>query len=154
MNKTEPQLLVEASHLEDLPTVARMIQENCHATRIFAVEGEMGSGKTTFISAFCQVLGCVDHISSPSFSIVNEYAWIRPGEAPKKIFHFDFYRTEHIAEAMDIGISGYLESGNICFIEWPQVVAALLPPETMLIHIQVRADGIRNFSVFPLFSRY
>lgn len=90
--------------------------------RIFCFQGELGSGKTTLISGCCSYLGSTDTMSSPTFSIVNEY------KLPNgKIYHFDLYRMKSLEEIMDIGFEEYIHSGHYCFIEWPEKVKKILP---------------------------
>ena len=92
----------------------------------------MGAGKTTFIKAFCKELGTADTVTSPTFSLVNEYEIENA-----VIYHFDFYRINKIEEAIDIGFDEYLYSGNICLIEWPENIEALLPEDTLHITIEI-----------------
>lgn len=109
--------------LTDLNEVATAFLEGAGNCKIWLVSGEMGSGKTTFIKAMCQQLGVTDGMSSPTFSIVNEY--LTGGN--NRIFHFDFYRIKSEAEAYDIGTEEYFYSGNYCFIEWPEKIPSLIP---------------------------
>ena len=111
--------------------------------QLVAFYAPMGAGKTTFITAVCKALGVEeDAISSPTFAIVNEYR----GRGGRPIFHFDFYRIEQPAEALDIGLYDYLDSGELCLMEWPENVEALLPEETLQVHIEVAPDGSRTLS--------
>ena len=112
--------------------------------KIFAFYGQMGVGKTTFINAICQYLGVTDPTSSPTFAIVNEYALPQPGEV---IYHFDFYRIKSLAEVYDIGYEDYFYSGNLCFIEWPELIEPLLPEEAVKVHIQPQPDGSRTLVI-------
>ena len=110
---------------------------------LIAFYAPMGAGKTTFITAVCKALGVEeDAISSPTFAIVNEYR----GRGGRPIFHFDFYRIEQPAEALDIGLYDYLDSGELCLMEWPENVEDLLPEETLQVHIEVAPDGTRTLS--------
>ena len=111
--------------------------------RLVAFYGEMGAGKTTFTTALCHVLGVRDDaVSSPTFAIVNEY---RTGRG-EPLFHFDFYRITRPEEALDIGLYDYLDSGFLCLMEWPENIEALLPPETLRVHIRVNPDESRTLS--------
>lgn len=107
--------------------------------KVFLFEGEMGVGKTTFIKAVCETLGVKETISSPTFSIVNEY-WT---EDKKIIYHFDCYRINKIEEAIEIGVEEYLYSGNLCFIEWAENIASLLPDDAVNVKITEQVDGTR-----------
>lgn len=113
--------------------------------KVFAFNGEMGAGKTTFIKAVCEELGVIDTISSPTFSIVNEYHT----KKDEVIFHFDCYRIENIQEALDLGAEEYLYSGNYCFIEWAENITPILPDSLIHINIRENKDGIRTISITP-----
>jgi tRNA threonylcarbamoyladenosine biosynthesis protein TsaE len=104
------------------------------ASRIFAFYGEMGAGKTTLIKDFCRVLGVTENTSSPTFALVNEYQ----STNGKTIYHFDMYRIEDPSEAIRIGFEEYLESGNYCFIEWPEKINNLLP--LGIVKVEVKAS--------------
>lgn len=108
-------------------------------TKFFVFEGEMGSGKTTLISAIINELGGGSEASSPSFSIVNEYE-INDGIA----YHFDFYRINNPHEALDIGIHDYFESGDWNFIEWPEKIESLLPKQVTVISIGLLSKNRRQ----------
>lgn len=108
-------------------------------SRVFLLFGSMGVGKTTLIKELVKQLGAVDTSSSPSFSIVNEYA--SPQGA---IYHFDFYRINDTDEAMDIGLEDYLYSGNYVFIEWPEKIAKLLPDDAASVKITINHNGSRT----------
>lgn len=111
--------------------------------RLIAFYAPMGAGKTTFISAICRHLGVrEDAVGSPTFAIINEYR-TASGES---IYHFDFYRITKPAEALDVGLYDYLDSGSLCFIEWPENVEDLLPEETLRVHIEVNPDQSRTVS--------
>ena len=117
---------IEINHLDELGNAAEALLDFSGNEKIFAFEGEMGAGKTTFIKALCEKLCVEDVVNSPTFSIVNEYA-----AAGKVIYHFDFYRIKNLNEVFDIGYEEYFYSGNICLIEWPERIRELMP-ETML----------------------
>ena len=111
--------------------------------RIIALHGAMGAGKTTFTAALCRALGVeADAVSSPTFAIVNEYR--TSGGEP--VYHFDFYRIDNIAEALDIGFYDYIDSGFRCIMEWPENIEPLLPEETLIVDISVLEDGARVIS--------
>ena len=110
---------------------------------VFAFNGTMGAGKTTFIKAVCEELGVSDVINSPTFAIVNEY---RSDTTAELIYHFDFYRINSIQEAYNIGTEDYFESGALCFIEWPDKIDELLPSDTVFVSIEEQEDGSRLVS--------
>ena len=116
--------------------------KNLPNQKIFAFHGDLGAGKTTFIKALCEKLGVKDQMSSPSFSILNEYN----SENGNSIYHFDLYRLKSPQEAFDIGMEEYLYSGNYCFIEWPDRAEGILPKETVHVKMVVE-DGRRIISV-------
>lgn len=110
--------------------------------KILLFYGEMGAGKTTFIKAFCAALGVEDTVSSPTFSIVNEYHY------PQGIiYHFDFYRLKNQTEALDLGVEEYLDSGEYCLIEWPEKIPDLLPENYLKINIEVQPDQQRKLTI-------
>lgn len=110
---------------------------------IIAFYGRMGAGKTTFTTAICRTLGVrEDTVSSPTFAIVNEYR----ASTGESVYHFDFYRIEDPAEALDIGLYDYLDSGNLCILEWPENIEPLLPEETLRVRIEVCPDESRRIS--------
>jgi len=129
--------------LEDLDRAAREFLEAIGDAALVAFYAPMGAGKTTFTTAICKALGVQeDAISSPTFAIVNEYR----SSAGQPIYHFDFYRIERPEEALDIGLYDYLDSGDLCLMEWPENIEALLPEETLRVHISVNPDGSRTVS--------
>ncbi len=110
--------------------------------KIFAFYGKMGVGKTTFISAVCEELGVSDVINSPTFAIVNEYL----SGSGDPIYHFDFYRIKNIGEALDIGYYDYIDSDNLCFMEWPELIESILPDDTVKVTIEEEVDGSRKIT--------
>jgi tRNA threonylcarbamoyladenosine biosynthesis protein TsaE len=122
-----------------LKEAARRFLEETAGNRIFAFYGQMGSGKTTIIKAICREMGVTDTVTSPTFTLVNEY--VRPGDVP--VFHFDFYRIKKLSEVLDFGIEEYFDSPSPCFMEWPELIEPLLPPETLKLSVTVMADGTR-----------
>lgn len=119
----------ECSDIDELKEAAEILTSYFKEIQVVAFYGEMGVGKTTFIRALCEELGCKDSTSSPTYGIVNEYA-LPQG---KKIYHFDFYRISSLEEAIAIGVDDYFNSEEWCFIEWPEKIESLLP----LNYIQV-----------------
>ncbi|MBE6252219.1 MAG: tRNA (adenosine(37)-N6)-threonylcarbamoyltransferase complex ATPase subunit type 1 TsaE [Bacteroidales bacterium] len=129
--------------LEDLGRAAQAFLEAIGEHTLVAFYAPMGAGKTTFTTAVCKTLGVEeDAISSPTFAIVNEYR----GREGRPIFHFDFYRIDKPAEALDIGLYDYLDSGELCLMEWPENIEGLLPEETLKVNISVQPDGSRRIS--------
>jgi tRNA threonylcarbamoyladenosine biosynthesis protein TsaE len=129
--------------LPELPEVAREIARLLDQTRVWLFHGDLGSGKTTLIKALGNVLGVTDAMSSPTFSIVNEY------ECPQfeKVYHFDFYRIRSEAEALDIGIEEYFDSGYPCFIEWPEKLPSLLPESRGEVTITIENETNRTIAI-------
>ncbi len=113
--------------------------------RVFAFEGQMGAGKTTFIKHLCEQMGTSDVVNSPTFAIVNVYDVTLP--QPGEVYHFDCYRLKDIREAMDFGAEEYLYSGNYCFIEWPKLIESLLPEDTVYIYITPLENGDRELRI-------
>ena len=134
---------IEINGLEDLERAAKAFLEAVGDHTLIAFYAPMGAGKTTFTTAICKVLGVQeDTVSSPTFAIVNEYR--TAGGRP--VFHFDFYRIENPAEALDIGLYDYLDSGELCLMEWPENIEGLLPEETLKVQISVLPNGSRRLS--------
>lgn len=107
--------------------------------KVFAFYGSMGAGKTTFIKALCEELGVTETVGSPTFAIINEYK----GREGMPIFHFDFYRINKLEEVFDFGYEDYFYSGNLCFIEWPELVESVLPDNTVRLLIEEHENGTR-----------
>ncbi len=111
--------------------------------KVVAFYGEMGAGKTTFIKSLCRRMGVKEHVTSPSFAIVNEYA----GREGRVIYHFDFYRLKNVEEVFDMGYEDYFFSNHICLIEWPEKVADFLPSDRLDVFITADDTGKRNLKV-------
>ena len=134
---------IQIAGLQDLERAAREFLQLLGGRTLVAFYAPMGAGKTTFTTAVCKELGVEeDAISSPTFAIVNEYR----GKGGRPVFHFDFYRIESPSEALDIGLYDYLDSGELCLMEWPENIEGLLPEETLRVHISVQPDGSRLLS--------
>lgn len=133
---------IEVNGLAGLDDAAKRIIATAQDERIFIFEGEMGAGKTSLIKALAGALGVREVVTSPTFSIVNEY-----DADGKIIYHFDFYRIKNLQEAYDIGYEEYFYSRNICFIEWPEKIAPLLPEHYLKIEILVRNENDRTVSI-------
>jgi len=139
-----PQSLEITYRLSELDTVSKQILNFCKHP-VVLINGEMGTGKTTLVKSLVKTLGSTDNVSSPTFSLVNEY---RSGA--DKIFHFDFYRINHIEEALDMGFEEYLDQNARVFIEWPDIVLPLVPKPHSVINIKNTADGSRDCTVTNL----
>lgn len=127
-----------------LPEVAQQfIQEVLPWGDVFAFYAPMGTGKTTFIKALCEELGVTDVINSPTFSIINEYRAEPSGEL---IYHFDCYRLEQLSDALSLGAEDYLQSGALCFIEWPEVIEDILPVDTVRVTLEELEGGARKLT--------
>ena len=116
-----------------LHSAAKELLKHFGENRIFAFYGSMGAGKTTIIKAICELLGAIDIISSPTFTLVNEYR-TSAGDA---LFHIDFYRIKKQEEVFDFGIEEYLTGESYCFMEWPELIEEILPSETIRVKITV-----------------
>lgn len=114
--------------LSELSEVAAWVIRHAGPQKLWCFYGEMGAGKTTLIKEICNQFGLNQNVSSPTFSLVNEYR-LPNG---KTLYHFDFYRIKSIEEVYDIGYEEYFESGNICLIEWPEMIEEILKDETLL----------------------
>jgi len=133
---------INVNSLSDLDQAAISLLDFAGAEKIFVFEGDMGAGKTTFIKVLAKALGVKELVSSPTFSIVNEY------EADGNTFyHFDFYRIKNLQEAYDIGYEEYFYSGNTCFIEWPEKVEELLPEHYVKVEIKMLSENQRVLSI-------
>ena len=128
--------------MEELPLAAKKIFDESNSEKIFVFKGEMGSGKTTLIKELCLQIGVISAISSPTFSLINEYE-TNSGEV---VYHFDFYRLEDEQEAFDYGYEDYFFSGNYCFIEWPEKIPNLIHDNYLLIEIEMNLQ-IREMQV-------
>jgi len=127
--------------VDELKAAAEKLITFGGSAKIFLFYGDMGAGKTTFIKSLCESLGTQDNITSPTFSIVNEYEG-----AGGKIYHFDFYRLKNETEALDMGYEEYFYSGNYCLIEWPEKIAGLLPAHYIRVDIQVLNSNERSLT--------
>lgn len=125
-------------HPDDLEQHAQALLSAWKSERIFAFYGTLGAGKTTFIQHICKALGVTDLVTSPTFALVHAYTSVAG-----PVYHFDLYRLRHEAEAFEIGLDEYLDSGYYCLLEWPERVAGFLPPETVHVQLEVTETGDR-----------
>ncbi|WP_432712616.1 tRNA (adenosine(37)-N6)-threonylcarbamoyltransferase complex ATPase subunit type 1 TsaE [Pedobacter sp.] len=128
--------------LQGLAEAAQQLLSFSGEEKIFVFEGDMGAGKTTFIKEICLALGIEDVVSSPTFSIVNEYL----DQDQQPVYHFDFYRIKDLQEVYDIGYEEYFYSGNICLIEWPERITPLLPEEYISVGITALNETQRSMN--------
>lgn len=137
---TEDIIFPQLYTLDNIRQVAKALIKNFGSQKVWLFEGEMGSGKTTLIKEVCYELSVLDNVTSPTYSLVNEYC------TPKNqvIYHFDFYRIKSEIEAMDIGCEEYFYSGNYCFIEWPTKIPSLLPENYGIIAIDILGKNERQ----------
>ena len=120
------------SNVEQLSEVSDYLISLRDEADIIAFYGAMGAGKTTLIKNLCRRMGVTDEVNSPTFAIVNEYVT----EGGDAVYHFDFYRIKKIEEAYDIGFENYFDSGNLCLIEWPEMIEPLMPEKYIRVDIQ------------------
>ncbi len=125
----------------ELRSAAKKIISFLGDEKVVLFYGEMGAGKTTFIKEICKELGVSESVTSPTYSIVNQYIGV-----DIEVYHFDFYRLKNPYEALDIGLEEYLSSGNYCFIEWPEKIANLLPDNYVEINISIEDNKQRNIT--------
>ena len=126
----------------ELGIPAREFVERIGKSTVFAFYGEMGAGKTTFIKVLCEILEATDVVTSPTFSIINEYHTT----SEDKIFHFDFYRIKNTEEVFNLGYEDYFYDKHYCFIEWPELVEELLPDHMLKVKIIADESGTRTIS--------
>lgn len=131
---------IRIDSLENINEAAKQFVAAMDENSVFAFYGKMGAGKTTFIKAVCEELGVEDVITSPTFSIVNEYRSETSGEL---IYHFDFYRIKKLEEVYDMGYEDYFYSGAICFVEWPELIEDVLPGDAVIVKIEEAENGNR-----------
>ena len=132
---------ISISSIDQLPATAQTLIDFAGGQKIFLFYGDMGAGKTTFIKALCQQLGVTDGVTSPTFSIVNQYEG-----ANAQVYHFDFYRLKNQDEALDMGCEEYFYSDSYCLIEWPEKIPDLLPLHYIKVTIQATGPQRRAFN--------
>lgn len=133
--------VITIDSLDELDSVAEAVLESLDGRTVVAFDAPMGAGKTTLISRIAAQLGAEDDVTSPTFAIVNQY------EGERTIYHFDMYRIERPEEALDFGCEEYLASGELCLVEWPEKIEALLPDDTMVVKIEILGDEERRFII-------
>jgi tRNA threonylcarbamoyladenosine biosynthesis protein TsaE len=130
--------------LTELSQVAEKVLANAK-NRTLLFHGAMGAGKTTMIKELAKQLGVTDTITSPTFSLVNEYKL-----SEKKLYHFDFYRIDSEDEALDIGVEEYFDSNDWIFVEWPEKIPSLLPVENTKLQLTINQNGSRTLNMEPV----
>lgn len=133
--------ILEINSLDELDMVAAEVIGSLNGRTVVAFDAPMGAGKTTLISRIARHLGSEDDTTSPTFAIVNQY------EGDRTIYHFDMYRIDRIEEALDFGTEEYLSSGELCLVEWPEKIEALLPDDTMVVKIEILSNTSRRFII-------
>lgn len=137
---------IHCQDIQDLPEVAKQLVELCKKQQIWVFKGKMGAGKTTLIKAVGEVFGIHELISSPTFSLVNEYQ----NDLGETFYHFDFYRIEDPAEILEVGIDEYFFSGHYCWIEWAERISEYIPESFMLINIEMEEKGARKITIHQI----
>lgn len=129
--------------LENLQEAAKEFLELNKTKKNFAFYGDLGAGKTTFIKALCNELNVVDIVTSPTFSLINEYQ----SDDLSPVYHMDFYRIKNIDEAYDIGVEDYFYDNGFCLIEWPEKIEEILPLDVVYVKISVLDDNTRVLKI-------
>lgn len=129
--------------LNEIDITATALLAHTGKHKVFAFHGEMGAGKTTFINALCRVMEVEDIVSSPTFSIINQYKT----KSGQTVYHMDLYRIKDENEAINAGVEDCLYSGNICLVEWPDKAAGILPDDTLHLYITSIADNTRKLKI-------
>lgn len=134
---------ISIKKISDLPFAAEKLIKSIPDKRIFAFYGSMGAGKTTIIKAICEYLGATDLVSSPTFTIVNEYRT----NHQESLYHIDFYRIKKTEEIFDFGVEEYFAEGAYCFMEWPELIEDYLPVDTVKVRISIGDNEERILNI-------
>ena len=129
--------------LDEIAEAAKIFVAATPALTVFAMHGEMGAGKTTFVHAVCEALGVSENISSPTFSIINQY---RTPQG-QTIYHIDLYRLNNEEEAIQAGVEDCLYSGSTCFVEWPDIAPGIFPDNTLQVSITAIDMNTRKLKI-------
>jgi tRNA threonylcarbamoyladenosine biosynthesis protein TsaE len=132
--------------IDDLDKFAAAFWNHVKEAKVFAFHGGIGAGKTTIIKALCKYKGVMDNMSSPTFSIINEYGY-KDEQGVKKIFHIDLYRLENAEEAIQAGVEECVNSGSVCFVEWPEKTPELFDEETWHVMIEQVNENNRAIKI-------
>ncbi|MBR9921183.1 MAG: tRNA (adenosine(37)-N6)-threonylcarbamoyltransferase complex ATPase subunit type 1 TsaE [Bacteroidetes bacterium] len=130
--------------IQELDKLVPEILQESSESGIVLFQGEIGAGKTTLIQRICALLGVKDPVTSPTFSLVNEYSYPKGNGKIGRIYHLDLYRLESPEEALNIGLEDYLYDGDYCFIEWPEIAEEYLPENVLLLRMEHLADSNRK----------
>jgi tRNA threonylcarbamoyladenosine biosynthesis protein TsaE len=137
---------IQCSDITQISKCAKLVIDLCRHCTVWVFQGEMGAGKTTLIKAIASEMGVVDLVHSPSYGLVNEYE----DSQGSIYYHFDFYRINDPLEAVEMGVEEYFDSGNYCWVEWPEKIQGLLPEAFIKISIRVLDGGKRDICVTKL----
>lgn len=129
--------------LKNISETVQSVWQAAGEHKVWAFHGEMGAGKTTFIKNLCDYIQVTSHVSSPTYSIINEYRSIKAGI----VYHMDWYRLKNEEEAMLAGVEETLNSGCLCLVEWPERAAGLLPADTFHLHISLINNNERSILI-------
>lgn len=132
--------------LPEISEAAQWLLNELKDRKVIALHGTMGAGKTTLVSTICHLLKVEDVVSSPTFSVINEYRYDDNG-AKKRLYHIDLYRLKDEEEAIRTGVEDCLYSGDYCFVEWPERAEALFPDDTVTVHLKVEGDIHRSLEI-------
>jgi tRNA threonylcarbamoyladenosine biosynthesis protein TsaE len=130
-------------HLSQIKNIATQLWQQFHQYKIWAFNAQMGAGKTTLIHAICEVLKVKDTVSSPTFAIINEYET----EVAGNVYHMDWYRLKNATEVVQAGCEDCIESGNLCFIEWPEKAPELLSSNALFIQLEILTEDERRLTI-------
>ena len=139
MGEASNNMKIRITSLDNIREGAKAFLAGMGTSKVVAFYGKMGAGKTTFIKAICEELGVEDIITSPTFALVNEYT---AGNGVP-VYHFDFYRIKRLDEVYDMGYEDYFYGGNLCLLEWPELIEDILPDDAMRVSITEQEDGSR-----------
>jgi tRNA threonylcarbamoyladenosine biosynthesis protein TsaE len=129
--------------LENIEVAAKEFLQLCNSHKVFAFSGDLGAGKTTFINSLCKALGVEESVTSPTFSIIQEYISVNNNI----VYHIDLYRIKSSKEAMDAGIEDCLNSKEICMVEWPERVPDIFPDDTVFTSIEILSANERKLII-------
>lgn len=129
--------------LENIEPTADDFLQICSGHKVFAFSGDLGAGKTTFVNSVCKALGVEESITSPTYSIIQEYL----SKNNNIIYHIDLYRIKSRMEAMEAGIEDCLNSKEICMVEWPERVPDIFPDDTVFTTIEILSDNERKLII-------